>query len=284
MVIIGLILLGSSLSSIELKSGIPLPRIESTQMINTSGYEGSEPPASENIPSKEQANSKPFIIATLLLGILILGILIYSGLKNKENAKIFLVLSAIIATFMLLIFILGTTSGGIPEILPTEINEPVQPLPSINNSSPVGNPPDSLFWIVKIILFLGVVLLMFAMVYLLQHRKQTDFSVSAEAGSALHALKQGDDLDNVIITCYLNLLKLAQDRQGVEREEHVTPREFEVLLTSLGIPSTPIHQLTQLFEKVRYGKKAIDSNDEYLAIDCLTAIQKSNSPKNQVKK
>jgi hypothetical protein len=279
-----MILLGSSLSSIELKSGVPLPRIESTQMINTSGNEGSEPLASENIPINEQADNRPFIIATLLLGSFILGILIYSGLKNKENARTFLVLSVIIATFMLLVFIFGTNSDGTPGVLPTEINEPVQPLPSIINSSPVGGPPDNLLWIVKIIFFLGVVLLMFVMVLLWQHRKITDYSIAAEVDSALHAIKHGGELNNVIITCYQNLLKIAQDRQGINREEHVTPREFEVLLSSLGIPSAPIHQLTQLFEKVRYGKKAIDSNDETLAIDCLTAIQNSNSPKKQVKK
>ncbi len=254
-------------------------------MINKAGNEGSEPPARENILINGQTDNKPFIIATLLLGSLILGILIYLGLKNKENTRLFLVLSAIIAAFMLLVFILGTVSDGTPEVIPTEINEPVQPpLPSISESSPVGDPPDSLFWIVKNALFLGVIVIVFVMVSFWHHRKLTDYSITAEVDSALHAIKHGGELDNVIITCYLNLLKIAQDRRGVNREEHVTPREFEVLLTSLGIPSIPIHQLTQLFEKVRYGKKAIDPSDEILAIECLTAIQNSNSLKKQGKK
>jgi hypothetical protein len=105
-----------------------------------------------------------------------------------------------------------------------------------------------------------------------------------EAVSALLAIKQGNDINNIIITCYMNLLKIAQEWQGFEREDHVTPREYEVLLSSLGIPSDPIHKLTQLFEKVRYGKKAIDENDEAVAIDCLKTIQKSSPPKKRAKK
>ncbi|MEN6435294.1 MAG: DUF4129 domain-containing protein [Anaerolineaceae bacterium] len=282
--ITGFILLGSSLSSLELKPGIPLHREVSTQTINTSGDEGSEPPGFEGSLSKSQTDIKPFIFASLFISSLVILILIISNLRKKDNVKTGFTLILIITTLMLLVFLLGETTGIIPEVLTEEVINKTQPSPFSFAFTKIGDPPEILFWVIKVVILLIIALLVFSGIFLWQRQKHSVNPLAAEAGSALHAIENGEDLNNVIIECYLKLLKIAQDERGIEREEHVTPREFEILLSSLGIPSAPIHQLTQLFEKVRYGKKAIDSNDATIAIECLKAIQRSNPPKKQVKK
>jgi hypothetical protein len=63
-----------------------------------------------------------------------------------------------------------------------------------------------------------------------------------------------------------------EKEQGIERKDFMTTREFENLLEAAGIPHDPIHQLTQLFEAVRYGNWRPNPMDEQKAIHCLQAI------------
>jgi hypothetical protein len=63
-----------------------------------------------------------------------------------------------------------------------------------------------------------------------------------------------------------------EQEQGIERKDFMTTREFEHLLETAGVPHDPIHQLTRLFEAVRYGNWQPNPVDEQKAIHCLQAI------------
>ena len=52
----------------------------------------------------------------------------------------------------------------------------------------------------------------------------------------------------------------------------MTTGEFESLLESAGVPYGPVHQLTRLFDAVRYGNWQPNSADKHEAIQCLEAI------------
>jgi len=52
----------------------------------------------------------------------------------------------------------------------------------------------------------------------------------------------------------------------------MTTREFEDVLEAAGFPYDPIHELTRLFEAVRYGNWQPTPVDEQNAIQCLEAI------------
>jgi hypothetical protein len=52
----------------------------------------------------------------------------------------------------------------------------------------------------------------------------------------------------------------------------MTTGDFETLLKDAGIPHEPIHQLTGLFDAVRYGNWQPNSVDEQKAIQCMEAI------------
>ena len=96
--------------------------------------------------------------------------------------------------------------------------------------------------------------------------------VSLEAEKAWQELEAGLGLKGVIVKCYRQMSLALQKEQGIERKDSMTVREFENLLEAAGVPCDPVHQLTQLFETVRYGHWQPNPIDEEKAIHCLEAI------------
>ena len=105
-----------------------------------------------------------------------------------------------------------------------------------------------------------------------RNRATTIDIVGLEAEEAWQKLKTGLDLKDVVIKCYRQMSLALAKEQGLEREDFMTTREFENLLEAAGVPHDPIHQLTQLFEAVRYGNWQPNPIDEQKAIHCLEAI------------
>jgi hypothetical protein len=106
------------------------------------------------------------------------------------------------------------------------------------------------------------------------HPPRTDEHLLNEAENAVNALKAGEDLRNVIMRCYLQMARALQEEQGISRSNNMTVREFEDWLQSKGVPYAPVHQLTGLFEKVRYGKQPTSENDERIGVESLNEIIK----------
>jgi hypothetical protein len=96
--------------------------------------------------------------------------------------------------------------------------------------------------------------------------------VGIEAEKARQAIITGMDLKDVIINCYRQMSMALKQEQGIERKEFMTTGEFENLLQSVGMPPEPIHQLTRLFDAVRYGNWQPNAADEQMAIQSLEAI------------
>jgi hypothetical protein len=61
-------------------------------------------------------------------------------------------------------------------------------------------------------------------------------------------------------------------QRGIQRSQAMTPHEFEEYLATNGLPGAPVHQLTHLFEEVRYGDITAGSAEEQVALNSLTAI------------
>jgi hypothetical protein len=96
--------------------------------------------------------------------------------------------------------------------------------------------------------------------------------IREEAENAWQELRTGLGLKDVILKCYRQMSMALEKQQGIERKDYMTTREFEKLSESLGVPYVPIHQLTQLFEAVRYGNWQPNTADKDQAINCLEAI------------
>lgn len=96
--------------------------------------------------------------------------------------------------------------------------------------------------------------------------------LAQQAQIALDEIQAGSDLKNAIIRCYKEMSRAVEEHKGVQRGYTMTSHEFEALLVNQGLPRAPVHQLTQVFEDVRYGIKVAGEREETLARDSLAAI------------
>ena len=96
--------------------------------------------------------------------------------------------------------------------------------------------------------------------------------IADRAGQALVALRTGDDLRNIVLSCYAEMSRVVREQRDLSRAPFLTPLEFEEKLVAAGLPPEPVRGLTRLFEAVRYGARTPDQEEEVLAVQCLTEI------------
>jgi hypothetical protein len=263
LITIGMVLLSASLSELQFQPGMPIPGAESYLIV----------PNGEIQLETHPVDFGKVLQFPLALAFALILIVLIVNLVKKVNFNLIYKL-----TGGLLVLVL--TSLLLDQIQFTSLAESAAEttgieIPPIKNYdiAPIGDPPQTFSIIVTILLLLSVTLLVTWLLYqTLRHPRKGD-SIASLTEEALQAIDEENDLSSIIIRCYLQMEKIAREEQGIERAESVTPREFERLLTVKGIPFSPIHQLTALFEKVRYGGKVLDLQDEQKAIDSLFAIR-----------
>ncbi len=97
-------------------------------------------------------------------------------------------------------------------------------------------------------------------------------SLANRAESAAESLRRGGDFRDTILKCYADMNRIAREHRGLEREDSLTAREFVDYLVRAGLPEEPVHELTALFEEVRYGHKTYSDREAQLAVTSLQAI------------
>lgn len=107
---------------------------------------------------------------------------------------------------------------------------------------------------------------------LLFNRKPPLVIISDEVEAALRDLRAGANLKDTVMRCYYDMGQALGTGLGLVRNEGVTPREFEQVLSESGLPAQSIQQLTRLFEKVRYGGQIASDREKTEAMSCLEAI------------
>jgi hypothetical protein len=263
LVMIITMIIAASLSHLELQPGMPMPRLENNQVVSA---------PTEAQPLMTIKASRFF---GYFFGILLTGSFLYMMYKLIRGAKwgdlttfirVMVIVSLIAGILVVLILALpggrnNESSQGIP--LPT-------PMPLV--TAPLGSVPPTLLWLVVIVMLAGVILVGVWMVTAKSRRPSSIDLVGSEAEKAWRALKTGLDLKEVIIQCYRQMSLALEQERGLARKEFMTTGEFENLLEAAGIPHEPIHQLTRLFEAVRYGNWQPNPTDEQKAIQCLEAI------------
>ena len=103
-------------------------------------------------------------------------------------------------------------------------------------------------------------------------------ALADEAQQAISAIQSGSRLEETITRCYREMCRVLQEERGIERGVAMTPSEFEEVLAGRGMPKQAVHQLTHLFEDIRYGSKPAGPREEQIAIDSLTAIVAACNP------
>jgi hypothetical protein len=254
-------MIAASLPNLELKPGMPLPRLESNQVVIM---------PTEDEPMQAMAINKFFLVFLALILVVTLLFVLYKSIRGFDWKSIAGFLRAIVVISLVIVGV-----GYLILLLPrSEIDTPIElPIPTSEPpvTSPLGPVPPSLLWVVGI----GMLALSFMVgIWVVQSSRQAKpiTLIGLEAEKAWQALKTGLDLKEVIIQCYRQMGLVLAKEQGIERKEFMTTGEFEGLLESAGMPHDPIHQLTQLFEAVRYGDWQPNPVEEQKAHQCLEAI------------
>lgn len=228
-----------------------------------------------------EATVEEFVIPWALKGLLSLGILvvvtnILIAILKNTSLKQLLARIAILAFLIACGYLLSRLDIELP---PGENAAAVTPAATEAAApaaiAPLGDPPTGWFQGVKVLLIVAACVFGAWLVFKSVRLSQPEDALAVEVGAALQAIESGADFRDVILNAYLGMLQVVRQEQGIQREESVTPREFETLLAARGIPRAPILQLTRLFEKVRYGNKTPDPADERAAIQCLNEIRES---------
>jgi hypothetical protein len=260
-VLIAVILLGGSLSNLELQLGAPIP--EAGEQVDSSRLIW-DPPA--------QSISIPVIRGFLALVFLILFIYVCFRILTLVNRKIILQAAVAAALVLILLAILPKTpqdySGSVNLDEPGVVSQPS----SSYEFASLGEPPPFLQWLVAGGAGLGLVILAYRMLRLETHAAGAEVEIRKEAELAVQALQAGQRLENVILRCYEQMSQSLRESQGIERDHAMTVGEFGASLKARGFPADPVQRLSALFEIARYGNLSLHKKDEALAIESLSAI------------
>lgn len=262
-IIIGLILLAAGFPGMELKPG----RTISVADVGESQSLSNGIPAA---PEFRQLIKFPLAILFVVIALLIF----FYFLRRVQIKNLLLLFGGLVVLIYLLYLIdqIKLPSTSTPIVTTQDVGIPsATPVAG----SPIGSPPENLFTFVIIGLCL-VALTAFVWLFFRTTRQANKRNTLAEeAGQAVKAIQNGEYLGSVIIRCYFQMEKTLIEEEGIQRSQSLTPREFERLLIAKGLSISQIHELTRLFEQVRYGNKTLGPEDEQTAINCLTGIQNS---------
>jgi hypothetical protein len=144
--------------------------------------------------------------------------------------------------------------------------------PGTYTVAPIGEPPETFIWIILIILIAAVLLLSLWLVFRRRNAAPHPDKILRQAQAAVDSLQKGEAFQSVILRCYMEMTRVLQEEQGIERETNLTAREFMEYLQKRGISPSPIHDLTLLFESARYGPLPPSEKDEQLGLASLHEI------------
>lgn len=181
-------------------------------------------------------------------------------------------LALLMAVLLALVYILPRTTFRQSIISPGDVPGITKPPVESFTVTPLGGLPKAIIWLVITIFGLGLSLPIIKIFTGQQGSTEAQDLLLQEAETAVQALHSGMDLKNVILNYYLHMTRAIQEEQGIERKTMMTVREFEDWLKQQGFPAAPVHNLTTLFEKVRYGVQPTNIDDEKVAAESLMEI------------
>jgi hypothetical protein len=218
------------------------------------------------------------LLALISLGLLIylvVGLILSSKLRRELLQRILITFSVILLLYLFLgalrrAPIPGDDIGQSGPTPPLAESGFAEPFPSFTAQPPL--------WLVILISLLLAALLI-GVAWLVWRRSRAPKpalqQIADEAQAALRDLEAGGDLADTVLRCYREMSRVLSEQRGIARSQDVTPREFERQLAAAGLRDEHIQRLTRLFERVRYGPRQADAQQEREAAACLAAIVRS---------
>ena len=215
-----------------------------------------------------------FAVAGALLPFAILLYLV-SPAARKRLLRDFI---ALLILMVPLYFLWRAQPGTLGEI-GTEVAVPEAAVEDLQEAPEAAFEPEPRQWLVTVatigVALLGAALLV-GLAWIIWGRRQPPATPLDELGQqaqdAIDAIEAGADLKDTVMRCYLEMMRVMKEERGIQRQQAMTPREFETRLEAAGIPMTQVRRLTRLFEQARYGDKQLSAQDERQAVISLSAI------------
>jgi hypothetical protein len=253
------VLIAAGLPRLKFKPGMPIPSFDNGEVAL---------PSTDASPVGLPLSALAGVLSLILLAVFVV-FLIVQAVKGIPWKKLMRELWGLFWKLLLVAVVLVAVVALLPKSQGAPAMESLPP-PRPLVTAPLGPVPGALIWFVAlgvagIVLFLGVRMIAAA-------RRAAPRSWEREVEEARQALLDGQDLRQVIIQCYRRMGQALQQEQKIERDAFMTTGEFEVLLSAKGVPPDPVHQLTRLFDAVRYGRREPASGEEQRAVQCLDAI------------
>jgi hypothetical protein len=263
LVILAVVLMAWGLPNLTLQPGMPLPELINQKIVL------------RNTDNQLAAAVGVGEFFAIIIGFLLLASFLYALYQFIKGAH-WRDLKAVFLNYLLTIFLLSAAIMFFILLLPHKGTAQIEELPLETPiplaRSPLGSVPPILLWVAGILLLVILVLAGLWVFTTMIKEKCLMEKIKLEAEKAQRALLTGHDYKDVIIQCYKQMnLAMAQE-QKIERQDYMTAREFEAIIKAAGISPAPIHQLTRLFENVRYGHSQSRPEDEQLAIQCLEEL------------
>ena len=260
--VIALVLLAGSLSNLKLQAGAPFPGSSTSgSTVTSSALQG--------------AQNYGFPILRGIFALLFLGLILSVPIRMIAFLRLKRLLQLVIAAVILfvLIMVLPPTLPGQPSLSPSDSSAAAIRPAAEYLTSPLGRPPEGLVWSVLAVVVMGILgLIIWTLIQPAVPGDDSD-RLQQEAENSLSELMQGrGDFKNVILRCYSQMTEVLRQDKAIERDGYMTAREFEQWLESKGIPPEPAQNLTDLFERVRYGQSPISDEEEQLGRQSLKEI------------
>ncbi|MBI4731922.1 MAG: DUF4129 domain-containing protein [Chloroflexi bacterium] len=262
-----LVFLAAGLDSLEFRKGTPFTYVE---VNDASGSGAIEPPEMDWV----------FILVIAVVFVMTVFVLVVATPKQRRIILLLLLAMALVFLGIMWWISRGGSGGEVPLPTVTAIHTLVVPQETavqVGTQSPaaVYTPPKLSPWISIGITFI-VLLIAGVLAWLfLRNRWRDNASLEALAGIAEQAvsdLQSGKDYGDAIINCYANMVEAVNRQRGIRRRGNLTPAEFIAVLDRARLPSGPVHSLTALFERVRYGGKKASQKEIVEAVACLREI------------
>ena len=270
--LLALFLLAASISTLQFDPGQPISFQKLAPQFAEQG-------ASGDISSTLAAFLRVLLILMWIMVPLYLILLIFS----KDARKRFLRDMIMMLPFLILLYILSNNQQlkkAAEELNPAFMGMQNDEIAQLTPAPPLPEFVPPAPWVTTAVivgLSLTVVAVIASFLYFLWRRakKQSQDAlvvVRREAQAALDDIQSGGDLRDAIMRSYLQMVEAIREYRGINRERDMTPHEFEMYLGRRGLPVSPVHQLTQLFETVRYGGVTPGRKEEQAAVTSLRAI------------
>ncbi len=258
--LIGVVVLSSGLSGLQLKPGEPFP--SGALPAHTDG---------RGIPPPGNLGSLSIFRGVLAVVLVVLMIYVPARLISLIDLRKLVAPVAILVMLLLLALTVPDIPVGQAVYRPQGTGGGAS-ASSGQEYAPLSRVPLPLFWLVGVALLAGAGALIVQVYRARLLQSSLADQLGEQAKQALDSLEIGADPRDVILYCYVQMSRCIENVYGLRREEHLTVREYRDRLERHGLPAMPLMNLSALFEKVRYGRRPIDPLEERQAEASLQQI------------